>query len=831
MYKIRDFVKNNIIFCIIILALIGAVKFKDSSLTTSVVSHPDASIAFSTKQKVLEQTWQPFMKKLSGVRIMFKASEPFQADVRMRFLSDDRQTVLAESVQKYRFEAGEEGELKFDCNDFAVEPGIRYRICLNYENVSGEGSLLLPAGTNYLGCTVDGNSSEMAAAFSVDFRKNSRIFWLAAVIFPFFAIALLLMFAGGRTWEEVIGTAFILPFIFLYLAGLFQRMEAGIWGIYFIAGICFILAVYVFNKKKLSIRSFFSPGIFLFAGLFFLILLNNRGTWLAAWDEYSHWGLAVKDMYYYNSFARHIGTSVALTRYPPLCSMIEYFFVYANGLFSVDILYVAFQTAMACWLAAVFKPVSHGTWKYAIPVMMIIFTVPAIFFKDFSNSIMPDSMMAVLIAYILICYYSEDISGFNFLRIVCGLFALILTKETGVIFAGLLSLIMVADTFLQYRNTSVSWKRKLWPIFTLGIVGIIFFSWQGYLSIPVAVENTAGAVKEVISQSNAISASKLSMKGIVDLLTMRADAYKYETIKNFIGAFFSSAWYRIAGLPFSFFDLTVLMVVCSWLISKKRFMDKNGKRLYYCSIFTFFAGLLYAAFLLVMYLFTFSKAEALMLHSVIRYSATWVCGVMIALLSLFVFQTAEIEREEYKKRGWEALLLLDAFLMISIPVENYVVKNMDAETPEELVYGYEDMAEVLRSFGDREEKVYFVCNKSDGFSNWIFKEEIAPMKTNLRDYDIYAGTEAFLEMDAFYKENGEEISGTTVYKSEEEWEEELKGYQYVFLMHPNEVFSKYYGELFEDPETVANGTFYKVYENGEKIMLHYIGRVGIKQWQ
>ena len=220
-----------------------------------------------------------------------------------------------------------------------------------------------------------------------------------------------------------------------------------------------------------------------------------------------------------------------------------------------------------------------------------------------------------------------------------------------------------------------------------------------------------------------------------------------------------------------------------------------------------------------------------MLHSFTRYMMSWICGLLIAFLALLLFRIAETAEEVHRKKGKDILVLISAFLLIALPLETYFTRNMYEKNSEELVYGYNDMSELLRSFGDRDEKIYYVCNKSDGYSSWIFRNAAAPMKVSLGNFDIYAGSDAFREMDAFYQENGEEISGTTVYKSSEEWENELGEYQYVFLMHPNEVFAKYYGDLFEEPETITNGTFYQVREDGGGIRLHYIGRVGIKRWQ
>ena len=65
----------------------------------------------------------------------------------------------------------------------------------------------------------------------------------------------------------------------------------------------------------------------------------------------------------------------------------------------------------------------------------------------------------------------------------------------------------------------------------------------------------------------------------------------------------------------------------------------------------------------------------------------------------------------------------------------------------------------------------------------------------------------------------------------EEWGSTLKTYDYVFVLHPYEIFSEDYGKLFADPDTIDDGTLYRINQDTGEVSLDYIGKVGVKAWR
>lgn len=873
-------IKNNIFFFIVLLGVIVCFAKKNSYLPMVIVSHPDSQIAFSTGQDYLEQTWQSQVKKISGISVPYEALDSFSSDMHLRIFSDDYSEILADTIINHNFVSGETGELFFEFGSIPVIPGERYRIQVSFVNFAAEGGILIDTGSNYSGCTVDGVSYDQAAAFNITYIKNSRLFWILSVFFPLLSVSLLFMTIWNRKWEETVGLSLIAAVFIMYVAGLTEHLLTGVYSVYILSAICLGIAVYLYNHKHMTMKDLFSPGIVVYGLLFLLILINCNDAWLGRWDEYSHWGLAAKDMFYYDSFAKHYNTTVMLPRYLPFSTLVEYFFVFANGLFSQELLYVAYQTAMLSVLILICRP-ACGRWKYLIPAVSIIVFVPVIFFIDVYNSIYADPLLAVLMAYVLICYFSEKMSWFNMSRIVGGLFALTMAKDAGAVMAGLVVLVMLADSlYRQIGRGKIDFRKMLFPGFCLVLVVGFFLSWQLYMSIPAKVptqesqvsidsgsesetqvkadtesetqvkadtesetrvkadiDATTGENAVSVSYGSAISASGLSFQGIWELLQGNAPEYKYQSIRNFITAIFDNETFWFGSIGISYVDLYIIVLIIIGALHYFGFWEETSRRMLSFGIFTLVGALCYGAFLEVMYIFAFSIDEAILLSSNTRYFGSYVGGTVTAFLYLILYRAAEKEQikganGKYSKE-WGISLLMASVILISFPMNGFVMKNMDYEVTEEEVYGTGDMAEVLRSFARRGDKIYYICNNSSGYSYFIFRVTASPLilQSGNWNFDILASRESVAEQMQLYADDQEEVKGELTVMDADSWADELQGYQYVFINHPNEMFAQDYSELFENPETIDDGTFYEVLRTGDGVMLHYIGKVGIKNWK
>ncbi len=153
-------------------------------------------------------------------------------------------------------------------------------------------------------------------------------------------------------------------------------------------------------------------------------------------------------------------------------------------------------------------------------------------------------------------------------------------------------------------------------------------------------------------------------------------------------------------------DLQIALLVIIGLLGRFGFWNEKRNRMILFRIFTCFAGLLYCFVLEIMYLFAFNKMEALILSSYEWYLGSWIGEIIISLLYLILLRVSE--RNEEEKRGNGTLtLLLTAGIVICFPMNNMLVKNMDVEITENMVYGCDEVAEVFRSFSRRGRKRIF----------------------------------------------------------------------------------------------------------------------------
>ena len=835
-----SYIKKSYIFIIIILGILFCFLKIDSCLTTPIVSNPDSQISFSTEQKILEQTWQPQVKKIAGIKIPYTVMGDFGTTVELKIYSDDYEELLTSAVSEQQFTEDETGVLEFEFSPVKVIPGERYRIQIEYLKCSSLGGLLIPSGSNYGGCTIDGVEYNEAVAFDVIFVKNSRLFWLLAVFFPLLSFSMLFMVAFGRKWEETVGISLIIEVFCLYVFGLLGQLSAGVTVLYILSAIALLSAMYLFGKKRMSVKDLVSPGLFVYGVLFVVIFINCRGSWLADRDEYVHWGLAVKDMFYYDSFAKHFNTTVALPRYLPFSTLAEYLFVRANGLFSQELLYIAYQTVLLSTLIITCKAAKEKL-RYVIPALVIMILTPVIFFGDVYNSIYVDPMLAVFVAYVLICYFSEEMSLFNLLRIAGGLFALATTKDMGMVIAGLLTMVMLGDRVaLQIRQRKLEVGKLCLPCVLAVWVLVSFFSWQIYMSIPVTApvvesptqEEEMESVQEAeqIAFADTASASGITVSGIRELLTGQAEEYKYQAIKNYLVTMFDGDMIHLGNIELSYIDIQIVLLVVVGLLGYLKFWKEKKEKIYSFAIFICLSGLIYCAVLEIMYLFAFGSLEALYLSSYRRYLGSWMAGAVMAMLCLIILQASENDQNE-KQSGWVLTMLLAAGIIVCFPMHFLVEKNMDTEVTENMVYGYDGIAEVFRSVSKRGEKVYFVCNNSNGYSYYIFKNAVCPMLVSESGWDIYESEEAYGEQLQKMEDNEEKMAGLGQILPIEEWGNRLRGYQYVVVFHPNDVFAENYGALFDEPETIDDGTIYRVNKSGNSVALSYIGKTGVIEYK
>lgn len=823
-----------------------------SYLQIPIVSSPDSEILFHTDDGVMEQTWQTEVKVLAGINIPFYAANSFTGDMQVEVLSDDKSTILARAVQTVDFQEGKSASIDFHFGKIKTGQGERYRIRLSILNPSEQGLLEIPSGSNYGGCSVSGKEIGQAAAFTMIAAKSSRLFWLMAVLFPLFAYSLFLMVVTGRKWEETAATALFVEGFLLYLFGLAEHLLWGVNVIYLTAFGAFAVSVYLYNKKKRNLGSLYSAGIWVFLVLFGVILISCKGDWLGMRDDLRHWGIAVRDMFYFDSFAKHMDTTVILPRYLPFTTLIEYFFVYANGSFSEDILLIAFQVMMLCATMIFCVLLQKGEKKkWLLPVVSAMICIPVLFFSNLSSTIMVDSLMAVIMAYILICYYSEKMSWFNRIRICSAMCVLALTKETGLVLAGVSALILFGDVFFRgMQRKKIDIKGLLFPVICVALVLGTYFSWQIYLNIPVkSHEETRqeapgeegksadelGEEKSEVKEDEGMPAqakstmiaSGISLEGLKAVLTGNGEWYQYQTTRNFLVELLDGETYSVGPVKLSFADFLIGIVFLIVSLAFFGYWDVGKGQKYIFSGMALIAGACFCVFLQVTYWFAFDRYEAMDLTSYDRYLAPYLCAVVMTAVYL-IFEGNQHSRWERKKADF-LVYALTVLLILVMPVKDLIFESnsLEENTTQENTYGYDKITEILRSMADKGEKVHFICSNSDGYAAYIFRNAVCPMVSEYDFWNIVPDQETYDKQYEIYEEGEINIHNTAYLMSKEAWENEIRKCKYVVIFHADELFKQSYPELFKET-AIEDGSVYQVMDASGDLFLRLVGRTEIK---
>lgn len=841
----KEIIKKNWIFILLVLAGSLCWVTLDKKASMNIISNSDSQIKISLKEDVLEQTWLSEVKEIVGVNISAVADETFDAEFRMNILDGNSREVLASSLQNMDFESGKESKISFSFPAIKNCQGEQYIFELTCVSEKTDADIMISSGTNYAGCTINGIEQQQGASLDIIYVKSGMFSWMFMSLFPFIAFSLFFMALCNKKWEECVGLSTTIFIFILYIMGILGCLEGGIVIVYILSLMALMLAIILYNKKDMQISDLNSYGLIIYGVVIILILINCKDARFAKWDEFSHWGLVAKDMFYSNSFSRHMKSTVMIQYYPPITAIMEYFFCYTNRLFSESSTYVGFQVLILNLLSAGLGVCRNRKPTVLIPTFLSLVFIPIIFFNDVYNCLYTDSMLAIGVAYVLICFYIDKMNTFNFVRILGGLFVLTLTKYTGIVLAGIVFMIIFGDIiYKQYRQKRINFQEVgICSIFIVWICAL-FLSWQCYLKMPIenkvnnanievmddreiandikATDVPEAIADETISVSEVSVNSGISLSGIVELFTREAPEYRYATIKNFIYKLFLERKYSFGpiSMPYMFFTIAVL-VLTLWIALKCA--NKNDKEeMLAFGILAFIANMGYCTFQLVTYLFTFPEREAINVASYGRYLASYLCGVVI------VFSIITIKKMESwdKKFRQVMMVLLVVALLVVTPVKFFWIKNEDIEYTDEYVYGYDELANILQTDAKGGERVYFVCNNTNGSADLQFKTAIVPMLTDYLTANIYDSEESYEKQMNLY----ESSKATPRFITVGEWEKKLFDYQYVVLFHPNEVFAESYGVLFEEPDSISDGTVYKIYQNNGNISLKLIGKAGIKKF-
>lgn len=607
------------------------------------------------------------------------------------------------------------------------------------------------------------------------------------------SIAVCLSVVCKRRIEDTIPLSIFVLIYFLYITALCM-VDLGMRYVllaYFVLGggsIIITAVAFICSKSKETLfQNIITPGLFVYLGFATFLYFMCNGRLNVYWDEFSHWGLTVKNMYYLDKLSVFNRSTTFFKSYPPALALLQYFFVrpgknvwlgYQEGA-----TIFAFNMMMLSLLIPLTKFIKRKGGLNPLCAALVIFLVPMVKAEDGGlawTTIYSDLMLSIQFCYILTTYFiRKEENYFSLFSIISAMGIMCLTKETGVALAFICIFIIFADRFLYNRHGFVH-RNWFILVMSIGFVLGIKYSWDAYCIY-------AGA-KRVWKYDSIDYVAK-----IISLIIGNEEIWRYDVILHFS---------EYLGKRINFAN-AVVSLSCVGYIALWYFLMQIHCWISRCRNKTFSLWALssvsfavYLGSLLLLYLYSFSQQEALDCASFARYVSIFSTG-MTAFWIYYVFAAAVEQDNPISLQQTVATSVCILTLLAVVPIPN-VMANVVAMpiSRQYTVYEREKYMDVrkLQNRVDIDEKVYLV-NQGEQFAYYVNSFEIAPIRTN-------------------------GFATLTDVSADKLAEELIKGnYSYMYVYKTDEYFLNQYSILFENA-TIEEKMFYEIEVlNGESVLL------------
>lgn len=565
-------------------------------------------------------------------------------------------------------------------------------------------------------------------------------------------------------------------------AGYAVTLAGGLW---LTGGLVWLLslagggfAVYRFVVKKAVPVTVLlkGTGIFLLFAAFFWWLC--RGCAFTDWDDFSHWGKAVKWMYYTDTLYTAPASTDAFKSYPPATAILQYMILKAGGFsFREDIVLYANALLTAAMLTLSFRAVHFRSRPVRAAAMAALLAfLPVLVYPSYFFRASVDGLLGLLSGMLIVSVFLPGRTRASDWLETLGCLVLALVKSSGTGLA-----VLAALTVLLLRSAK---EKRLTGVFPLGAVLVAKCSWSLHLSI-------VGAGERMQWPGGWTG-------GIFSLLTGRADAWRYEVLQNFSETIFRQGNYGAGQwIPFAAIPATLAVTAAIALISCEREERRNRKK-----AILFLTGaalgitLVFVLTLLYSYLYLFNQAEAMYLASVYRYLDT--CTMLMAY-TMVVLMGAFSGCRKMPLSALPAavpLMLAVLFPADGLPAAILNAPIHAAQTQNDRILA-RHAAQRIQALGEKSPRLQLITANDAGAAALKIDYELLPVclpeQSTILMADNSSGQLGVCEISA------------------EEWSTELaRRFDYVYIYCPEDQFVADYQSVFEDDSQIVVDRMFRV---------------------
>lgn len=279
----------------------------------------------------------------------------------------------------------------------------------------------------------------------------------------------------------------LLPIIFsligiiIFIAGILNMMLE-------IALIVCFLGIMIFGykiiKKEVKFKKLFNVNFFILFTIFLYLTIVCGKMHLMHYDNFSHWGLIVKNMFLDNRLPNFENPVIDFKSYQPGSACFIYYVGLLTGK-SEGSMIIAQNYLLASYFFSLLvftdskRQQLHTRKKYILKIMLVSLYLFMLFGNIMFNDLLVDTLIAVmsLCSFVILYYFKDDLTkAFKYnLPILIYLF---LVKNTGIVLVGFSCLGLIS---LGFRNKQL--KKGLIYAILSGVIPVLFFYiWTKHVS-------------------------------------------------------------------------------------------------------------------------------------------------------------------------------------------------------------------------------------------------------------------------------------------------------------------------------------------------------------
>lgn len=564
----------------------------------------------------------------------------------------------------------------------------------------------------------------------------------------------------------------------LYVFGLFGFLQAGLWVAIgaCLAGIAALIWFIIRGRFKEVWARVVTPGALVF-GIFLIVMyFGHKDRLFFSHDEFSHWGLALKNFWIANGIPNGMESStIHFREYPPGITLLQYFWVKLAGSYNEADAFRATNLLILSALLPCMKDLRWKQWPSILFLTVICTLMPIMFNSSAYATVLVDIPMGGLMVYALMTCRTGERDWRSRLIACAALFVLPLIKASG----SAVALITLAALALpELVGTHGEVRKRGWRtlVFAAASIFIAIGSWKLYRTV---LHVQPGREIDV-------------MGNLLGMLQNGMAWYQQLALISFSNLTADTAYISCA-VDLSIVVLIPLYGVIAYYACHKWMPQEEARAGWVFHLTLLLGAVFYIFILLLSYLTAFPPDEADELASFHRYVSTY----FFAMFTILIFDILRYRRQTAGSCGFSCAVAMVCVLCCVNPTYLY---------PSTIMAGY---------------------HISDGHAMRAALHQVDTSHMDPAKDKLY-----YVDMDTTYTEYCEErylltplrvqdSSEPFTLPAPEEWKRILmdEGYTYLYLGNADQAFRQDYGEMFRPMDgksgvqTIEDEALYRVVES------------------